>query len=591
MNNLLSYTSEVKKGIIGMLMFTLYSDEKTIYREYVQNALDSINTAVKNGILGEALDGTVCIDINKKDKIITIKDNGTGIELDKALSTLLDVSASTKDGISQAGQFGIGRLVGGGYCHEMVFKTTALNEKQGTQITFNVDKIWKMVKEDANDYPAAYVIDECTDKILFDTAPDEHYFEVTLKDVKVETAPALLNAEEITNYLNCIAPVDYKTTFKNPIIYKSTKDLPNFKVLYDNIVKVQIFVNGKKIQKQYDSIVVGSKDKIDHLEFFELEDTKYGKLGWGWFAMTKFTIQIKDDQDQLVGIRLRKHNIQIGGANLLSGSSYWKEERSNAYFYGEIFVTHPNIIPNAARDGLAPTPETFAFNTAIRKKFEELKQLYNKANEAKNSIKAINDGIDRIKESGVYDYKAKDLINNKGVDKYEKLKKIPSSLIRTMLTLYQPEYDEAINRLNSVLNENKDLVKQPNPLPVESQKTEEVSVNSLKEPSKEKNNFTSHQKDSFDSIPSNETGCKPKTTESNTKDVEKDNSTPQKTTYFPKADIVAPLNGVMSDEEVWLIRRIFKIMNTVNLPKENDRKLIEELKKLIVEELKAENEN
>lgn len=587
MSNLLSYTSEVKKGIIGMLMFTLYSDEKTIYREYVQNALDSINTAVKNGILSEALDGTVCIDINKKDKIITIKDNGTGIELDKALSTLLDVSASTKDGISQAGQFGIGRLVGGGYCHEMVFKTTAINEKQGTQITFNVDKIWKMVKEDATDYPAAYVIDECTDKILFDTAPDEHYFEVTLKDVKVETAPALLNAEEITNYLNCIAPVDYKTTFKNPIIYKSIKDLPNFKVLYDNIVKVQIFVNGKKIQKQYDSIVVGSKDKIDHLEFFELEDTKYGKLGWGWFAMTKFTIQIKDDQDQLVGIRLRKHNIQIGGDNLLSGSSYWKEERSNAYFYGEIFVTHPNIIPNAARDGLAPTPETFAFNTAIRKKFEELKQLYTKANEAKNSINKINEGINRIKKYGADDYNAKDLINNKGIGVYEKLKKIPSGLIRTMLTLYQPEYDEAINRLNSV----NDLVKQPNTLPVESQETEDVSVNSPKETKKEKNNITSHKKDLFDSIPSNETEYKPKTTESASKDVEKDNSTSQKTTYFPKADIVAPLNGVMSDEEVWLIRRIFKIMNTVNPQKESDRKFIEDLKKLIVEELKAENEN
>ena len=46
MDNSLSYNSEIKKGLINLLMFTLYSDEKTIYREYVQNALDSINKAI-----------------------------------------------------------------------------------------------------------------------------------------------------------------------------------------------------------------------------------------------------------------------------------------------------------------------------------------------------------------------------------------------------------------------------------------------------------------------------------------------------------------------------------------------------------------
>lgn len=43
MENNLEYSSSVKKGLIKLLMFTLYADERTIYREYVQNALDSIN--------------------------------------------------------------------------------------------------------------------------------------------------------------------------------------------------------------------------------------------------------------------------------------------------------------------------------------------------------------------------------------------------------------------------------------------------------------------------------------------------------------------------------------------------------------------
>ena len=47
MDNNLNYSSEVRKKILSMLMFQLYSDERTIYREYVQNALDSINKAIE----------------------------------------------------------------------------------------------------------------------------------------------------------------------------------------------------------------------------------------------------------------------------------------------------------------------------------------------------------------------------------------------------------------------------------------------------------------------------------------------------------------------------------------------------------------
>ena len=57
-------------------MFQLYSDERTIYREYVQNALDSINKAIDTRVLNQAKDGVVNIDIDVKHKVIRIKDNG-----------------------------------------------------------------------------------------------------------------------------------------------------------------------------------------------------------------------------------------------------------------------------------------------------------------------------------------------------------------------------------------------------------------------------------------------------------------------------------------------------------------------------------
>ena len=96
MDNSLSYNSEIKKGLINLLMFTLYSDEKTIYREYVQNALDSINKAIDERVLAQAKDGVVNIDIDARKKVIVIKDNGTGINANDAVRTLLDISAPQK---------------------------------------------------------------------------------------------------------------------------------------------------------------------------------------------------------------------------------------------------------------------------------------------------------------------------------------------------------------------------------------------------------------------------------------------------------------------------------------------------------------
>lgn len=341
--------------------------------------------------------------------------------------------------------YGIGRLVGGGYCHELIFRTSARGEAIGTQITFDVDKIWQMVEKDEEDYLATYVINECTIRESIPAEESDHYFEVELKGVKDDAAPSLLDAETIINYLREVAPVEYKSEFKNTLMYKSIADNPEFKELHEGLEKVQVLVGETRIQKQYGLSIRGTKDKINNLEYFKIEDRKYGLLGWGWYALTKYTIQIPKD-DKLAGIRLRAHNIQIGDANLLSGTNYWKEDRSNSYFYGEFFVTHPHIRPNGARDGLVPTPESRSLENGLRTYFENLKTLYTKANEAKKSIDKIYDGIKRIDDhGGAIDYNAKDLINNRGIGKFEKLMKTSFGFeaIKRMLLLYQPQFLEA----------------------------------------------------------------------------------------------------------------------------------------------------
>lgn len=589
MDNNINYSSEVKKGLIGLLMFTLYSDEKTIYREYVQNALDSINSAIEQGILAQTKDGIVNIIIDAHKKRIVIKDNGTGISADNAIRILLDISATNKDGVNQAGQFGIGRLVGGGYCHELIFRTTAKGESIGTQVLFDVDKIWRMVKEDSTDYLASHVIDVCTRKEHFKAPDYEHYFEVILNGVKDDSAPALLDHEEVINYLNAVAPVGYKSAFYNVLIYKSTKDNPKFKTLHENLEKVQLFVGKTPIQKQYDLSIHGTKDEIKNLEYFVIEDDRFGELGWGWFALTKFTIQIPKE-DKLACIRLRKHNIQIGDYNQLSGNLYWKEERSNSYFYGEFFVTHPNIVPNAARDGLAPTPETNALNNGLREYFESLKSLYTKANEAKKSIDKIREGIERFKKTrDIDDYNAKDLIDNKGIGKFEKLLKSASiPCVKRMLMLYKADYDQAKMDAQEIKNQLSPTTgKSRIPEGCPSQLVNTVSfvsgtvstepVNTTHKPTIEENEVITctdkpKLRPEVDKSASDNTVIKEPEHE------------PEISPFIAQQDIISPLQAILEPTEVWTIRRIFRVLNTYCPKNAHDKNLIIELQKLIVKE-------
>lgn len=607
MENNLNYSSEVRKKILSMLMFQLYSDERTIYREYVQNALDSINKAIDTRVLDQAKDGVVNIDIDVKHKVIKIKDNGAGIKSANAVRTLLDISPSNKDGVSQAGMYGIGRLVGGGYCHELIFRTSARGETIGTQITFDVDKIWQMVEKDEEDYLATYVINECTIRESIPAEESDHYFEVELKGVKDDAAPSLLDAETIINYLREVAPVEYKSEFKNTLMYKSIADNPEFKELHEGLEKVQVLVGETRIQKQYGLSIRGTKDKINNLEYFKIEDRKYGLLGWGWYALTKYTIQIPKD-DKLAGIRLRAHNIQIGDANLLSGTNYWKEDRSNSYFYGEFFVTHPHIRPNGARDGLVPTPESRSLENGLRTYFENLKTLYTKANEAKKSIDKIYDGIKRIDDhGGAIDYNAKDLINNRGIGKFEKLMKTSFGFeaIKRMLLLYQPQFLEA-----KAKGEKKLRPTTPTPQEHVSIKKENPTTASVDIPMDNAEATTTPVVSStptetdieFPSAIDNTT--EPSQTIANPLEpvsVQEPATyqhealisgqcivTPTSTPLLGQQDIIAPLNNVLDPSEIWLLRRVFKVLNSFCPDNEHDQKLIAEMERLIVKEFNDE---
>lgn len=373
-----------------MVMLQLYSNPRCIYREYIQNALDSINDAVRLGILKRVKDGQVSIHISSNNVII--EDNGTGIQSDCAVKYLTDIANSFKNGVTTAGLYGVGRLSGGGYCEILEFETSYQGEGIATIVSMDTRILRRLLDENQNEMSAEEAMCKICTTETHEAEPDQHYFVVRLKNV-INSADILLNKEDILQYIREVAPIDYCVTFNSLI---NSSDQREFVEKHKALDKIKVSLNETAdIEKSYDLIVKGSGDNIEKIRYFELPaHEKFGKMGWGWYAVTDFSVQISDEKDPNAGIRLRKHNISLD-KNILN--AYFKEARGNKYFYGEIFISNDKVHPDSGRQGLAASEEADALIKTIREYFSILHLVYNKASRLKSKLKAIQDVVESIK--------------------------------------------------------------------------------------------------------------------------------------------------------------------------------------------------
>ncbi len=445
----------VGKDLLEQLMFSLYPDAETIYREYLQNACDAINEATETGVLPAKKEGHVTINIDKFHHTITIEDNGTGIKADEAEMTLKYIARSKKKNESAAGFYGIGRLVGGGYCKQLSFTTSAQNENVASEMIFDMDKIREILKDNNDKSSASEVIHQVT--TFRNNIPEEskkHYFRVVLKDILPDYHDVLLDEAKICSYLMQVAPIPYDAVFFNNLIKPNlTKEDSKYRDYYNQLNAVKVSINDiVGIEKPYETKFKGtehvdedgkpSNAPINEIRFFSIADAQLGDLAWGWYAYTPAGTQIKGtdpytNENVLTrSIRLRCHNIQVGDENVLS--KYFKQARSHTYFNGEIFIINPNIKPTADRSDIAPTSAAKCFQEKLGDFFRnELEKLYQEANKANKQLENIRK-------------------HDKEIRRIEASTELPSESKATELENLQKEKQKAQDKLNKIIAKSND---------------------------------------------------------------------------------------------------------------------------------------
>ena len=340
---------QVGKYTLESLTTGMYSDPKIVYREYIQNSVDSLENALAIGLI-ERQSMRIDIIVDAENSCISIRDNGTGISNAESRATLMNVGNSKKRNSSNRGFRGIGRLGGMSYCDTLVFSTSAENEKVKTVVTFDCKRLRQLlIPGQYEDLSLSAVLEQITTIEILPEKAEKHYFVVEMKDVS--SFSDLLDIDGVKSYIAQVAPLPYQSRH---FIYIS--QLKSF--LSDNGYSVEefpIFVgedesdlepvykpNKSRFHSDRNKKTV---DEITSMTYFDVRggDELYA-LGWygncGWYGFLS--------DKELCGIRVRKGNILIGDSKTMNG--IFREARFNGWTQGEIFILTDKLVPNARRD-------------------------------------------------------------------------------------------------------------------------------------------------------------------------------------------------------------------------------------------------
>jgi Histidine kinase-, DNA gyrase B-, and HSP90-like ATPase len=358
-------TIRIRRSMLETITLALYENPIILFREYVQNALDAHNAAVKMGKPRLPNIG-VNIVVNEEAEKITITDNGYGIESrqefqERMLS--LGRSHHPADKTLSIGFRGIGRLSGLPFCKQLTFRNKPANSNSIHTCTWLGEDYRQTLSTETASGDLADAIDEMvsfgSEKV---GAKDKgkHFFEVVLEGYRDDIG-AMLKGERFRERLVRMLPLRYDDSFS-----VAGKIMDHYAAFMEGDLRrfmIPVKFNGDSLFKGYDDSCVLESDIV----FWEVRGKKKknkepgDKIGLLWFT---FNRHIKDHgNDQYYGILTRSKNVLMGGNDTFAqvvddGATYVTTFREMAQVlrgvYGELLINSEHLSDNSRRDWFLP---------------------------------------------------------------------------------------------------------------------------------------------------------------------------------------------------------------------------------------------
>ena len=377
----------VGKDIIKLITSGLNSDPLTIYREYIQNAADSIEK-LPNGV-----SGTVEIEVDAVRKRITIHDCGVGLSTLQAERELVPLAKSEKRYSRGRGFRGIGRLSALPYCEKLKFLTRKEKSSPVTQVTWDSIELRKNFENFSS--LEELISKSVTIELLTDKEFSERFFEVQIEGIPRYIAASILNKDLVSEYISENCPVPFNPSFPFSLTISkrlsSSLELLNLPVfLKDNQSPIH-----RPQQKEVPLTLNKSTDFTD-VEDFQIPNIEgSGVAAYGWIAHSTYSGVIAKSA-RIRCIRARLGNIQIGDETVFD--HLFTESRFNRWCVAEVHIVDSNIVPVGSRDYFEPSPHLRNLENHLRTICRQIEKRCRAASRKRNQKKKIMANLSMIEQ-------------------------------------------------------------------------------------------------------------------------------------------------------------------------------------------------
>lgn len=375
----------VGKDVLELFAGAMYADPLSVYREYVQNAADSLDQARRQGLTAhEVADITIAFD--HKERTVTIRDYGAGVTQKEFIRKLTSIGASQKRGTSARGFRGIGRLSGLGYCQELVFRSRASGDPKVKEMRWDGRVLRERLRDASFTGDLGELIQEVAKVAELPGAEyPAHFFEVEMRKILRVRNDVLLNEELVRDYLSQVAPVPFRPDFALGVrigewLQERGIAAPIRVRLEDGLGLVY-----RKHSNQL-QLAANAVDSFRDVRFVEYKNSDDELLSAGWVLDHAYAGGIPNKVG-LGGIRLRHGNIQVGDANVLA--PLFVETRFSQWVVAEFHVLHPRIVPNARRDDFEHTPAYVHLNEHIKDFAREQTETIRQRSDQRAKLKKV----------------------------------------------------------------------------------------------------------------------------------------------------------------------------------------------------------
>ena len=371
----------------------MYSEPMHCIREYVQNAYDSVRTARRQGLLARHA-GTIRISIDRTACKLQIRDDGVGLGPEAAAVHLLDIGSSTKalSGIESrrnAGFRGIGRMAGMSYCKTLRFRTSDGNGRTCT-VEFDASAINRLTQRGQRPPTIVHAIESNSQIIEESAETDDHYLEVTLEGI--DQSSPFLDQNTVADYLRTVAPVS-----TDPTAWSFSEKIRSFAAAADSMESLESLstlicdTDGANVQIDIRRPFKNSfrtrdgrgkrERQVRVTDVIALPRNGPVAGWWGWLAVHERRGALADVP--FAGLRVRMHNIAVGDEHIVR--SLFKTQPTSLWCFGEIHVTHPDLVPNAQRDNFEQSSTWHRIKAQIREEAHGIEREIRDESDMRNS--------------------------------------------------------------------------------------------------------------------------------------------------------------------------------------------------------------